>query len=349
MIHFESDYTEGVHPSILDALYRTNMEQTSGYGEDLHCEHARACIRESIGMPEADVHFLVGGTQTNVTVISALLRPHQGAVCAVSGHINVHETGALEHIGYKALDLPSEDGKLQAEQVEAFCEAHYKDPSMEHTVQPGCVYISHPTETGLLYTAAELEALSAVCEAYHMPLFVDGARLGYGLMAEGSDVTIQKLAECADVFYIGGTKVGALFGEAVVFTEKAVKKGLNRDFRYFIKQNGGMLAKGRLLGIQFEELFQNDLYLQLGKHADEQAARIRCALESAGCRMAYDSVTNQQFPILSRKMYEYLSREFVLSYMGEVDTDHVLVRICTSWATREETVTQLIDSIKAFH
>lgn len=345
-IHFECDYTEGAHPAILDALLRTNMEQTTGYGVDEHCDHARALICEALGMREADVHFLVGGTQANVTVLSALLRPHQGAVCAVSGHIHVHETGALEHIGHKALALESADGKLSAAQVAAYCEAHYGDDSVEHMVQPGCVYLSHPTETGLLYSAEELAQMRSVCDTYHMPLFVDGARLGYGLCAEGTDVRLETLAACADVFYIGGTKVGALFGEAVVFTRQGVEKGLNRDFRYFIKQNGGMLAKGRLLGIQFETLFTDQLYERIAGKADEQALRIRDAFRAAGCSFAYESVTNQQFPIMPRALYDRLTEDFCFSYMGEVEDGRVLARVCTSWATLDENVEKLLAAIR---
>ena len=270
MIRFECDYTEGAHPRILEALIRTNMEQTKGYSEDEHCENARKLIREKCGSADADVHFLVGGTQTNMTVIAAALRPHQGVICAQSGHINVHETGAVEATGHKVLALPSEDGKITADQIKTVCDEHDHD---EHMVQPGMVYISNPTENGTLYNKKELQAISEVCKEYGLPLFLDGARLGYGLAAQGNDITLPDLAQYCDVFYIGGTKVGALFGEAVVITREALKK----DFRYFIKQKGGMLAKGRLLGIQFEELFRDDLYMEVSAHADRLAMKIRKA------------------------------------------------------------------------
>ena len=240
MYRFQCDYTEGAHPAIMQRMIETNMEQTNGYGLDPYCDSARQKIKDLCECQDIDVHFLVGGTQTNTTVISAALRPYQGAVAAVSGHINVHETGAIEATGHKVLPLPSEDGKIAAAQVEEMCHAHWTDGSQEHMVQPGMVYISHPTENGTLYTKKELADLHEVCRKYGMLLFLDGARLGYGLMAETNDITLADLAKYTDVFYIGGTKVGALFGEAVVITNRALKK----DFRYMIKQNGGMLAKG---------------------------------------------------------------------------------------------------------
>ena len=264
---FDSDYLEGCLPEILQALSRTNYEQTPGYGEDPHCAEARELIRKACGNPDADVHFLVGGTQTNATVISALLRPHQAVLCADSGHINVHETGAVEHSGHKVIGLPSSEGKIRASQIGEALKAHYADPCREHTPQPAMVYISFPTELGTIYTLDELKAVSAVCRENDIPLFVDGARLGYGLCASRGDVTLKDLAALADVFYIGGTKQGALFGEAVVFKDDS----LSRDFRYHIKQNGGMLAKGRLLGIQFAELMRDGLYLRAAEGAEAGA------------------------------------------------------------------------------
>ena len=243
MIRWECDYAEGCHPALLDALTRTNMEQTPGYGVDQHCDRARGLIRDLCQAPEATVEFLVGGTQTNTTVIAAALRPHQGVLCAHTGHINCHETGAIESTGHKVLPLPSEDGKITAQQVRAAVEAHWRDSTHEHVVQPGMMYLSHPTEQGTVYTAQELTAISQVCREFGLPLFVDGARLAYGLAAEKS-VTLPLLYELCDVFYLGGTKVGALFGEAVVISNPA----LARDFRYLIKQRGGMLAKGRQIG-----------------------------------------------------------------------------------------------------
>ena len=247
MIRFNCDYLEGAHPRIIEKLVETNLVQTPGYGEDEFCERARKVIREKCGVPDAYVQFLVGGTQTNLTVIASTLRPYQGVLSANTGHINAHETGAIEATGHKVLALPSEDGKITAAQVQEAYDAHWADGSHEHIVQPGMVYISHPTENGTLYTKEELKALYDTCQKLGLPLFLDGARLGYGLMSEGSDLTWKDVAAYTDVFYIGGTKVGALFGEAVVITNPALKK----DFRYMIKQRGGMLAKGRLLGIQF--------------------------------------------------------------------------------------------------
>ena len=271
MIRFQCDYQEGAHPSILKKMEETNYEQTVGYGNDPYCESARKKIRELCNAPEADVHFLVGGTQTNFTVISAILRPYQGALAAVSGHINVHETGAIEATGHKVLALPSEDGKITAAQIREAYEAHWNDADHEHIVQPGMVYISHPTENGTLYEKEELQALSRTCRELGLPLFLDGARLGYGLMSEKSSLSLSEIAELTDVFYIGGTKVGALFGEAVVITNPALKK----DFRYLIKQHGGMLAKGRLLGIQFDVLFTDNLYFDIAKGADDWRCDLR--------------------------------------------------------------------------
>lgn len=342
MIRFECDYTEGAHPRIMEALVRTNMEQTKGYGEDEHCENARALIREACGNVDADVHFLVGGTQANMTVIAATLRPHQGVVCAESGHINVHETGAVEATGHKVLALPSTDGKITAAQIQELCEEHLQDDSFEHMVQPGMVYISNPTENGTLYNKKELQEISRTCHAYGLPLFPDGARLGYGLMAAGNDITLPDLAEYCDVFYIGGTKVGALFGEAVVITNKSLKK----DFRYYIKQRGGMLAKGRLLGIQFEELFRDELYMEISAHADRLAMKIKKAFEDKNIPFAYESVTNQQFPILTYEMAMALSEKYSFNMNeAELKKGPAKVRFCTSWATKEEHVDALLADI----
>ena len=340
-ILFQSDYNEGAHPAILEALVTTNMEQTPGYGEDTHCRHAAELIREACQAPDADVHFLVGGTQANVTVISSILRPHQGVVCAASGHIHVHETGAVEHGAHKVLALPQHDGKLTAEQVDTLVSAHYADESTEHMVQPGMVYISFPTEFGTLYSRSELLALSHVCHKYDMPLFVDGARLGYGLQSSSCDITLPELATLADVFTIGGTKQGALFGEAVVIVSDRLKK----DFRYHIKQNGGMLAKGRLLGIQFEVLFADDLYFRLARRADMQAQRIRQAFADRGIPFLIDSPTNQQFPILDAPSLQRLAPSFGFSLWEKVDDTHTAVRFCTSWATADEAVDTLCQAI----
>lgn len=341
MIRFECDYSEGAHPRILERLAQTNLEQTPGYGVDEHCRHARELILEACQAPQAEVAFLVGGTQANQTVIASLLRPYQGALCAQTGHINVHETGAIEATGHKVLPLPQKDGKITAAAVEEACAAHWADATHEHMVQPGMVYLSQPTEVGTLYTRQELEDIRAVCDKYSIPLYIDGARCGYGLGAAENDVTLADLARLAHVFYIGGTKVGALFGEAVVICDPA----LQRDFRYMIKRQGGMLAKGRLLGIQFETLFADGLYEQLGRHAVELAGRVRRAFEEKGVEMAYPSHTNQQFPILTQAQRDKLGEKYAFSFWEQVDEDRAAVRFCTSWATREEDVDALVADI----
>ncbi|GIO10050.1 amino acid lyase [Brevibacillus reuszeri] len=343
MIRFENDYAEGAHERILKRLLETNEEQTPGYGMDKYCENAKAYIRKACDMENADVHLLVGGTQTNTTVIASILRPHQGAVAASTGHIAVHETGAIEATGHKVLTLPSDDGKIRAEQVKEVYDAHWNDVTHEHMVQPGLVYISHPTENGTTYSRAELEALSKVCREHGLPLFLDGARLGYGLVSKDSDLSLADIARLCDVFYIGGTKVGALCGEAVVITNDALKK----DFRYFIKQRGGLLAKGRLLGIQFEALFEDGLYYEIASHAVEMAMMIREAFIEKGYSFRYDSVTNQQFPILHHDVLSELGKKYSFSLWEKFDDNHSVVRFCTSWATKKENVEMLIEDIKA--
>ena len=342
MIQFQCDYNEGAHPQILQRLAETNMEQTIGYGEDKYCEEARELIRKACDDSEIDVHFLVGGTQTNTTVIAHTLRPYQGVISAKSGHINVHETGAIEATGHKVLAIDSADGKLSAEQIEEAMLAHQNEDGPEHMVQPGMVYISMPTEVGTIYTSDELRAISQVCNKYDLPLFVDGARLGYGLCSPQSDLTLPLLTQLADVFYIGGTKVGALFGEAVVIRNERMK----RDFRYSIKRHGGMLAKGRLLGIQFATLFTDGLYMHIAQHAIDQAMRIKDALLQKGIPFLIDSPTNQQFPIFSTSQLELLSQKYLFSIWQRVDDSHTAVRICTSWATKTENVNQLIKDIE---
>lgn len=342
MIRFQCDYAEGAHPLILQKMAETNEEQTVGYGNDPYCGRARKKIRTLCDAPEADVHFLVGGTQTNFTVIRSILRPYQGAVAANTGHINVHETGAVEATGHKVLPLPSEDGKITADQVREYYEAHWQDADHEHMVQPGMVYISHPTENGTLYSKEELKALYEVCRELGLPLFLDGARLGYGVMSEASELGLADIAAFTDVFYIGGTKVGALFGEAVVITNPALKK----DFRYLIKQSGGMLAKGRLLGIQFDVLFTDDLYFRISDHADRLAMRLKEAFVKKGYALRYDSYTNQQFPILPDEHLEKLKEKYSFGFWERMDASHCAVRFCTSWATKEEAVEELIRDIE---
>ncbi|MBQ3504418.1 MAG: low specificity L-threonine aldolase [Oscillospiraceae bacterium] len=342
MIYFNNDYSEGCHEAVLEALTRTNLEQTPGYGEDLYCRRAAERIRALCKRDDLYVQFLVGGTQTNLTVIAAALRPHQGALGAETAHINVHETGAVEATGHKVLSLPSSDGKITAAQVRSAVLAHRSDSSFEHMVQPKLVYISNPTELGTLYTLAELEELSAVCRELGLYLFLDGARLGYGLTAKGNDVSMEDLARLCDVFYIGGTKVGALFGEAVVISNPAIAE----DFRYLIKQRGGMLAKGRLLGVQFDALMADDLYFKIAAHANALADRIRSCLEELGVPSLVPGTTNQIFPILPDSALEELQREFSFTEMGRVDEHSRAVRFCTSWATRPDQVDALCAKLR---
>lgn len=342
MIRFECDYLEGAHPKILELLNKTNFEQTPGYGTDIYCEKARSIIKEKCNFPESDVHFLVGGTQVNKTVIASILRPYQGVLCADTGHINVHETGAIENTGHKVMPITSNDGKITAQNIQDAYDSHFNDETAEHMVQPGMVYISHPTENGTLYTKSELKSISEVCKKCNLPLFLDGARLGYGLTAEGSDLTLEDIANLCDVFYIGGTKAGALFGEAVIITNPELKK----DFRYFIKQNGGMLAKGRLLGIQFLALLEDDLYFEITKHANKLAIKIRNAFLEKGCSFRYNSVTNQQFPIIPNEYFNKLKEKYSFSFWEKIDETHTAVRFCTSWATKDEDVDSLVSDIE---
>ncbi len=343
MIRFECDYAEGAHPQVMKLLNESNMEQTPGYGEDFYCEKARKLIKELCLAEDADVHFLVGGTQTNLTVIASILRPIQGVICATTGHINVHETGAVEATGHKVLALPSDDGKITAAQVQSVYEEHWNDTSHEHIVQPGMVYISYPTENGTLYTKEELTALSEVCRKYNLPLYLDGARMGYGIMAEGNNLSLPDIARLCDAFYIGGTKVGALFGEALVITGNTLK----RDFRYYIKQRGGMLAKGRLLGLQFIALLEDNLYFEISAHADKLACKIKNAFAEKGYPFLFNSVTNQQFPILPNVQLQTLAKNYVFSTWKQIDAEHTAVRFCTSWATKDEDVEQLLRDIRS--
>ena len=341
MILFHNDYSEGCHEKVLEKLIATNLEQTPGYGEDIYCAKAAELIRKQCG-EEVYVQFLVGGTQANMTVIAAALRHHQGAICADSGHIHVHETGAVEATGHKCIALPSREGKISAKQVEDYVLNHRADPSFEHMAQPKLVYISNPTEWGTLYTLNELKAMSAVCHKLGLYLFVDGARLGYGLMASGNDVSMADLARLCDIFYIGGTKVGALFGEAVVISNPEIAQ----DFRYHIKQRGGMLAKGRLLGVQFCALMENDLYFEISAHADRLADKLRACFSELGYPFFMENTTNQLFPILPRAVREKLAEKYTFIEMDPVDEDRRVCRFCTSWATREENVDALCADLK---
>lgn len=338
MIWFNSDYEEGAHPEILKKLAETNMEQTPGYGEDHYCKQAVSLIQKECGREDAEVHFLVGGTQTNTTVIASALRPYQGVIAAASGHINVHETGAIEATGHKVIALESPDGKLTAKQIEEYVDWQANDESMEHIVQPKMVYISNPTEVGTIYSRQELSQISQVCRERGVWLFLDGARLGYGLACRENDLDLPTIAQLCDVFYIGGTKVGALFGEAVVITAE----GLKKDFRYHMKQRGGMLAKGRLLGLQFLVLFQDGLYFKIARHAMVLAERLKDAFEELGLVRFMDSPTNQQFVVMPDRICEKLREKFEYEYWKRVDESHSAIRFCTSWATKEEHVEALI-------
>ena len=343
MILFNSDYLEGAHPRVMARLMETNFMQTPGYGEDACCEAARNTIRRLCDTPAADVQFLVGGTQTNATVLAAVLRPYQGVVSADSGHIAVHESGAIEATGHKVIILPGENGKLSAESVDRFCRLHFTDESHEHMVMPGAVYVSNPTEMGTLYRRDELAALREVCDRWNLVLFLDGARLGYGLASPENDLDLPFLARVCDVFYIGGTKQGLLFGEAVVIT----KPSLSANFRYLIKQHGGMLAKGRLLGLQFEEILKDGLYFDLSRRAVGLAMRLKAAFAELNIPVKLDSPTNQQFPIFPNATLEWLREKYGYATIEAVDGGHTCVRFCTSWATREEDVDALIADLRA--
>ena len=338
MLTFESDYTEGAHPLILRRMLETNLQQEHGYGDDSFTAAAREKIREAADCPDADVWFIAGGTQTNQLVIDSMLQPYEGVVSAATGHVNCHEAGAIEYTGHKVMQLPAHDGKLRAAELRAFIRTFYDDGNHEHMVFPGMVYITHPTEYGTLYTRQELTDIAAVCHAYHMPLFLDGARLGYGLAARGTDVDLPFLAEITDVFYIGGTKVGAFLGEAVVFT----KHNTPTHFLTRIKQHGALLAKGRLIGLQFDVLFTDGLYFRIAEHAVRLAEKLRQALVDKGYTLLIDSPTNQQFVILENGKMAALEREVGFSFWEAVDETHTAVRFATSWATTEENLDRLI-------
>lgn len=341
MIRFECDYAEGTHPAILEALIQTNDIQTPGYGEDDYCSEAATLIKKACGKENVDVHFLVGGTQANLAVIASILRPYEGVLAATTSHINTHETGAIEACGHKVLTLESNDGKIYARQVKEYCEAHNLDASHEHTVKPGMVFISNPSETGTIYSKAELIALHAVCMENNIPLYLDGARLGYALVCEDNDVTLEDITALCDVFYIGGTKIGAMFGEAVVITCERLKP----NFRYVMKQKGAMLAKGRFLGIQFLTLFKDGLYFDIASHAIQQAQRMKEGFQAKGYEFLFASPTNQLFVILKNEEAEILAKKYAFTPWGKVDEDHQAVRFVASWASKEEDVTALVNDI----
>lgn len=329
MISFTCDYIEGAHPAILNRLIETNMTQVEGYGEDPFCENARTRIRQAIGCPDADVFFLVGGTQTNSTVIDAVLRRYEGVVAVETGHIAVHESGAVEFSGHKVITLPNHLGKMDAGELREYLKHFHGDPTWPHMVYPGMVYISFPTEYGTIYSLEELKALKGICEEYEIPLFIDGARLGYGLASPAADVDLKTLATLCDVFYIGGTKVGALCGEAVVFP----KGNAPRQFFTIIKQHGALLAKGRLLGIQFDTLFTNNLYMNIARHAIDMAMELRNVFASKGFEFYIDSPTNQQFPILTQEQIDALEGQVAFEVWDKLPDGRFITRFATSWAT----------------
>ncbi len=345
MIRFNSDYTEGAHKRILEKLLETNETQTDTYGNDIHCEKAAELIKSACGLEseKSEVHFFSGGTQTNLTVISAILRPYQGVISADTGHINTHETGAIEATGHAILPIKSTDGKINSDALYKLCKAHKDDTNHEHCVQPGMVYISHPTENGTSYTKSELEAIRKVCDEFNIPLFLDGARLGYALVADGTDLTLKDIAKLCDTFYIGGTKVGAMFGEALVITNKSLFK----DFRYMIKRSGAMLAKGRMLGIQFEALFEDGLYFEIAKNAVTEADRIRKGMSELGCKFLYETSANQLFPIMKNDVINKMQEKFYFYTWETVSDTESAVRICTSWCTKSENSEAFIAEYKS--
>ena len=339
MIYFESDYTEGAHPKILERLNETNMIQASGYGHDEFCESAKNKIRKTINCPNAQIQFITGGTQTNQIVIDTMLKPFEGVVSAQTGHVNSHEAGAIEYTGHKVIPIPQHEGKIDGTELNDYLETFFSDGNNEHMVFPGMVYISHPTEYGTLYTKKQLTKISSVCRKNNIPLFMDGARLGYGIMAKSSDLSLEDIAELCAVFYIGGTKCGALCGEAVVFT----KNNMPLHFENLVKKHGALLAKGRLLGVQFDALFTDNLYLEISKNAIDTAEALKKALKEKGYRFLLDSPTNQQFVILENKFMEELKKSVKFNFWEKYDKDHTVVRFATSWSTKMENVEKLIN------
>lgn len=338
MLSFLSDYTEGAHPKVLEHLMELNMVSLPGYGDDELTQAAKAKICAACGRDDLEIQFLVGGTQTNQVAIDSMLQSYEGVISADTGHINVHEAGAIEYSGHRVLPIPHVQGKIMAEDLERYMEAFVNDEVREHLVQPGLVYISHPTEFGTLYTRAELSALSQCCHKYGLSLYMDGARLGYGLMSPETDVTLADVVELTDLFYIGGTKVGALCGEALVFT----KRNMPRHFLTSVKQHGALLAKMRVVSQQFDALFTDGLYFQISRHAIDLAMRIKRACLDKGYELLMDSPTNQQFPILSKEQMEKLRENVRFNLWQWMEDGRVAIRLATSWATRDEDVEALI-------
>lgn len=343
MISFENDYNKGAHPAILEAFARTNLEPCSGYGNDPYCASAADKIRRACACPEAEVAFISGGTQTNAVVISSMLREYEGVIAATTGHISLHEAGAIECTGHKVLEIPEENGKLTAAALESYLRTFYGDSNHEHMAIPGMVYISYPTEIGTLYSKEELRALHEVCGSYHIPLYLDGARLGYGLASAACDMSMADIAALTDVFYIGGTKVGALLGEAVVFT----KGNKPSHFITSVKRHGALLAKGRVLGIQFDTLFTDGLYFAISRHAMEMAERLKAILRNAGCRFYLDSPTNQQFVVIEDSKMQALAEKVAFSFWEKYDDTHTVIRFVTSWGTTDEELGVLENALAA--
>ena len=339
MYSFANDYSEGAHPRVLEAMMNTNLEQNPGYGKDGHCERAAALIKKECGRSDIDVHFIPGGTQTNLLAIARALRPHEAVVSAETGHINCHETGAVEATGHKILTIPSADGKIHAADIAQMLKKH----NAEFTVLPKLVYISNTTELGTQYTKQELEELSHLCRLNGLYLFLDGARLASALTSSANDLTLEDLAELTDMFYIGGTKNGALLGEALVISHPELKS----HFRFQLKQRGAMLAKGWLLGLQFETLFTGGLYYELGKHANDMAEIIRTGFKDCGFAFLSDSSSNQIFPIVGRELAEKLAEEYVYETERVFDNGDMAIRFVTSWATPEKAVRGFADYLKA--
>ncbi len=341
MISFASDYVEGAHPDVLAKLVKTNMEQLSGYGTDKYTINAKNKIMDVCGLDDADIFFLTGGTQTNQIVISSLLGHCEGVIAAVSGHINTHEAGAIEYTGHKVLALPQHFGKINAKELANYLSAFYSDENNEHMILPGMVYISYPTEYGTLYSKSELSDISKICRKYQIPLYMDGARLGYGLMSDSCDLDLKDIAKLCDVFYIGGTKVGALCGEALVFS--GIKAP--RRFVTTIKSHGALLAKGRLNGIQFDSLFTDELYFRISRHAIDMAKQLVHLLKAKGYSFYLESPTNQQFVILDNEKMKELSKNVEFSFWESIDEEHSVVRFATSWATDIESIKMLAEII----
>lgn len=343
MVSFESDYIAGAHPEILKSLERTNLEALSGYGTDSYCEMAREKIRTACDCPDAEVEFLVGGTQTNAIVIATMLNDYEGVIAAKTGHVSTHEAGAIEYTGHKVLEVPQENGKINSVVLKQYLADFYADANHEHMVFPGMIYISHPTEYGTLYSKSELTELSEIAHTYNIPLYMDGARLGYGLMSYESDLTLPDIAQLCDVFYIGGTKVGALCGEAVVFT----KNNKPPHFMNSIKKRGALLAKGRLLGVQFDALFTDDLYFRISRHAIDMAESLKQIFHDGDFEFYLESPTNQQFIILENHQMEALSEHAAFSFWEKYDDSHTVVRFATSWSTSDDDLKALKNVLSA--